>query len=399
MAETGFSKCLTATGWKKKTHEEIKESLVVYLKDVDPTFEEFAADIQNNLLDTAIPVIMEIQNMLGDVVNSYAPGYNNDFMWEQMASSVNLAYKDARNAQVTLLFSGTPGVYISKDTEVGAFKTSETVVVGSTGEVYVSAYAESEVEAPANTLTTISSTIDDSLTVTNPTAAIPFVDKETAEQLKNRAQKKLRNPRIGAIDYAEQAIKTVDGVVDRLVGFNMIQTATQQGIECIVGGGDDYELATVLAEAFLNLERLQSAPSDNEFDRRVEKKILFHGSSLAVEWTRPKKYDLAIALQLSFRGISVYKGRIEEVLLVKLQDIINNMQVGLPINQNLLNGALFEVLSEINIHKRYLQSSVWTITDTTTSNTLQWDTYGYLTAMKKDCYAELSGLTVTMVTA
>lgn len=405
MVNTGFSKCLTSAGWKKKTPQEIKDSLISYLKETNSSFEEFAADLQNNLLDTAVPVILEIQNMLADTVNSYAPGYANDFMWELLASSLNLKYRDEVKGQVTLLFKGNEGVYIPKDTEVGSFKTSKAVTIGTTGEVYVTAYSESETEASANSLTTINATIDDSLTVTNPSASIAYTPKETNEQLKLKAQQKLRNPRIGGIDYALARLKTIDGVNDKLISFNFIQTSMQQGIEVIIGGGDDYEIATVLAEAFLNLERLQSSPSDDEVDRKVVKTINYYGSPLSVEWTRPKKIELNLQLSVSFRSISVFEGKLREILQSKLEDYINNRKVGLPLNKNTLDGILFEVLESMDIDRMYLQSSTWKASTTKKSEeneesiSLTWDNYNYLNAFKKDCYGELKTLSLSIVTA
>lgn len=402
MVNTGFSKCLTSAGWKKKTPQEIKDSLISYLKETNSSFEEFAADLQNNLLDTAVPVILEIQNMLADTVNSYAPGYANDFMWELLASSLNLKYRDEVKGQVTLLFKGNEGVYIPKDTEVGVFKTSKAVTIGTTGEVYVTAYSESESEASANSLTTINTTIDDSLTVTNPTDAIAYTPKETVSQLKLRAQQKIRNPRIGGIDYALGELKSVKGVNDRLINFNFIQTSTQQGIEVIIGGGDDYEIATVLAGAFLNLERLQSAPSNDENDRRVVKTISYYGSPLSVEWTRPKKIDLNLELTLSFRSISVYEGRLQELLQGKLEEYINNRKVGLPLNKNALDAQLFEVLEAMEIDRMYLQESKWkakTLKGEDSELELNWDAYNYIVEFKKDCYGELKSLKVNLITA
>lgn len=399
MVDTGFSKCLTSRGWNKKTPEEIKESLISYMKEANSSFEEFAADLQNNLLDTAVPVILEIQNMLADTVNSYAPGYANDFMWELLASSLNLKYRDEVKGQVTLLFKGNEGVYIPKDTEVGSFKTSKAVTIGTTGEAYVTAYSESEAEASANTLTTINATIDDSLTVTNPTDSIAYTPKETASQLKLRAQQKIRNPRIGGTDYALAQLKSIDGVNENLINFRFIQTAMQQGIEVIIGGGDDYEVATVLVSAFLNLERLQSAPSDDENDRRVVKTIFYYGNPLSVEWTRPKKINLSLSLELSFRELSVFKGKLQEALQARLESYINNRKVGLPLNKNALDGLLFEELEAAGIDKMYLQSSTWQAKDAVTSSSLTWDSYNYLVEFKKDCYGELKEFQLSIITA
>lgn len=380
---------LTSQGYQIRQPSAIKEDLVKYMLTQNPSFDEFSADIQNNLLDTAVPIILQFENLIAELCNCYAPAYSNDFIWESLASTLGLTYRNEVKGQVSLQFKGETGTYIPEETEVGAFKTTRAVTIGTTGVVNVTATTDSEVEAEANTLTEINGNLE-GVTVTNPSPSIAYTPQETPEELKKRAQAILRNPRIGSVDYAVGELKKIDGVVERLISVGWVQTDTQQGIELVIGGGDDYEIANTLVGAFLNLERLFSVPSDNETDRTTKLNITYCGSTLDVQWTRPKHIQLLLKVNLTFRGVTVYEGKMKELMLERLEKYINNRKVGLPLNQNTLNSVLYEVLEIQGVDRMYLESAEW-LAENEEANQLTWDAYNYLECMKKDCYATLIG--------
>lgn len=390
--KTGF----TNKGYIKRTAEQIKSSMLDRIVRTNPTFNSWSGDIQSNILDTAIQPILEVENLVGDLANSYAPGYANDFMREQLASTLNLKYKDETKSKVTLKFTGDKGVFIPKGTKVlNDFLTDKAVSISTAGTAYVTASSESAETFAANTINEIKSVVHNSLAVTNPAASVPYSPEETSDELWARAQRKLRSPRKGGTEYALSEILACEGTSERLINFNFISTNTKRGVEAIIGGGDAADIATALVNSFLGLQNLVSDPSNNEADRTASWDVNYYGSVLPIVWTLPKLLELEISVQIAFRYVSVYEGRLGEAAQSLFETEINTRKVGVPISKTLLDSLVLQAVTAMGVEFQYVSRIDFTIISN--GQQLRFNNENYLQGIEKDVYTSLKSFQLQVV--
>lgn len=407
MADEEKSWGLTSAGYIKRDAETIKNQMVQKLQNSGVDFLNLPADIQNNLLDTAVVPIMEMENIVSDLITAYSPNYANDFIWNILATTMGLKRKKEYKASVELSFTGNPGVYIPEGTQVNSYETSKSVVIGTSGSVIVTAYSDIEEEAAANTLTQLNTIIDDSVKVTNIQASIPYISNETTEQMKWRAQAMLRNPRKGSYDFAKAKLEAVEGVNPRLIQF--IETTitekvvengidvqyAQKGIEAIIGGGTQEEVAVALFESFVETAKLISQPSNGETARTNEYVIDYFGSPLTIKWTRPKLISLDLVVTLKFKDVTLTGESFVTMLTDPLTNFINTRLLGVPFNKSSVDGFIFDILVDKGFDLDRLISLQYDVQ--ANGADAQWNADNYLEVVQHDCYTELSGLVVNVI--
>ena len=389
----------TSAGYVKRTPEEIKNALASYMTQNNPSYGDYTSDIQNNLLDTSVAKISEIENICAGIANSFSPAFDgcNDFIWEQQAATLGLKYKDESKSKVLLKFTGPAGLYIPQETEVSnGFKTDSSLTLDSTGVGTVTATSEEDAIFAKGTINEIKTLISDELTVTNPSSSIAFQPEETNKELKLRAQRLLRSPRKGSLDYALNKLTEIEGVQERLVNFSFEATTLNRGIEVIVAGGNSNEVATAIFDSFFDIGNIVSAPSNNENDRTSTFQINYFGSPIDIKWTIPKELKLKIEVEVSFRYVNVYSGTLEQQCQNAFANILNTRRVGLPLNRNLLNSLMYTEIKRLGIDLQYLASINYVIYDAEDDSMVSFDGTGYVSGVKKDIYTTLSEFKLTV---
>lgn len=400
---------LTENGYEKRSVDELKKDMVAALREMGTAYENQPADIQNNLLDSALVILLQFENLVAEMCNGYAPAYANDFLWLNLANSLGLTQKEEQQAQVDLQFTGSPGTYIPSGVNVGAFTTTQSLTLGTTGVGIVKAVADTDVSAPANTLTEIDEIIADDLKVTNPEASISKVPKESIEALRKRAQTILRTPRKGGYAYAIERLNSVEGVASRLVqireidflvteqGVEQNQTILRniQGIEVVVGGGDPYEVAGVLKDAFLETQKLISRPSNDEADRTIDVEIKYYGNTIPIKFTRPKNLDLTIVMYANLQNRVIPLAAMKGALSHPIEEYINNLHLGEPINKLALTDFALNILRVKGVEPTDFKNIDFVVSQGV--EVLSWNEDGFLDAINFDTYVTLAGFNVEYV--
>lgn len=529
---------MTAKGYIRRSAEELQEAIIKKIKERVPSFEKLPYDVQSNLIDTAVAKLAQYENMLDVMFNAYSLDGSNEFFFKQMGEELGLRMKNAYNSQVTLRFKGLPGDIIPLHTIVQdsskqhKFETMKRVVIGTTGEVDVLAYGESESIIPAGELTFLVSILSDGIAVTNPQASLAKINEETFEEFKFRAQARLRSPRMGGRLYAETCLKSIEGVDPRLISFyardytreydvlnpelnpdetegnkpippaekpngiipesvvrlvklinegqtrpnittlqqyvdskyaldvnvqekefvhlynkdnpnnyiyyntrwyevkfrrpgnmsivegygrgqNILaenyevipETGNTQlyfckspgnrigfyenrnskltllfgpqvdidesnkpdiknyiritGIESVVGGGDDYEVALALYQSFFETQKLLSNPSDNNKDRRKKITLGLYNNTFPVAFTRPKLIELNLKFKISAFKKSVSSLSVKNATKEYLEKAINSLKVGSDITINQLNQIIMPGLIDIDIQPVEVKTMGW----------------------------------------
>lgn len=399
---------LTQQGFVKRTASEIKEDLINHISQTLPDFTEQDADLTSDILNTSIISILQYEDMLNTLFNGYSPDFSNASLFKAFAESVGLRQRVAFNAQVTLTFSGKFGDFIPKDTictdaqGLVEFKTQDNIVLDTTGTGSVLALSDTLEVWDAGQIATIKSIVGDGIAVTNKVASLKFIDEETEDELKARVQAKFRSVRQGGKLYAESMLKGVEGVDRRLVAFydkTITQTFEQntyyiKGIEAVVGGGKDEEVAKALYLSFLETQKLVSNPSNNEASTRSREITLYiYNNPVTVRFTRPKLLQIGLQMNISFTSNISTPIALQNLTQSAVTNYVNNLTVGTPINLYSLIEIVMPILVDSGIPSYTMReiSFIYKISnDTIDTSYKAFNDSGFIPEILDDCYCELS---------
>lgn len=399
---------LTQQGFVKRTASEIKEDLINHISQTLPDFTEQDADLTSDILNTSIISILQYEDMLNTLFNGYSPDFSNASLFKAFAESVGLRQRVAFNAQVTLTFSGKFGDFIPKDTictdaqGLVEFKTQDNIVLDTTGTGSVLALSDTLEVWDAGQIATIKSIVGDGIAVTNKVASLKFIDEETEDELKARVQAKFRSVRQGGKLYAESMLKGVEGVDRRLVAFydkTITQTFEQntyyiKGIEAVVGGGKDEEVAKALYLSFLETQKLVSNPSNNEASTRSREITLYiYNNPVTVRFTRPKLLQIGLQMNISFTSNISTPIALQNLTQSAVTNYVNNLKVGIPINLYSLIEIVMPILVDSGIPSYTMReiSFIYKISnDTIDTSYKAFNDSGFIPEILDDCYCELS---------
>lgn len=396
---------LTKEGFKKRSPDEIREDIENTIRGEGSSFLRLPADIQNNLIDTAIPVIMQFENIAAEMMNSYGLDYANDSIWLNIARSVGLVRKGPIKSQVELKFTGLPGTFIPQGTRVGDFETSKAATIDSSGVVFVLATSEDYASADAETLDKVDAQLGADLKVINPEAAIAAQPEETMAQLRERTKTMFRSAHKGGLEYATAQLKSLPGVDPRLVKFRWVDygyTTIEKGltllkkvtgIEAVVGGGDAHQIAGTIFASFLETSKFISLPSDKETQRTVNTFVRYHDIDREISFTRPKNLDLGFKITLSFFDKAISSTAAEGVIKETFTKFINTYPLGDKLNRAALEGLIYTKFKEYGIGSNNLVNIKFEILDKE-GEAQEFDENGFLKNVKHDCYLTLRNLTI-----
>lgn len=399
---------LTQQGFVKRTASEIKEDLINHISQTLPDFTEQDADLTSDILNTSIISILQYEDMLNTLFNGYSPDFSNASLFKAFAESVGLRQRVAFNAQVTLTFSGKFGDFIPKDTictdaqGLVEFKTQDNIVLDTTGTGSVLALSDTLEVWDAGQIATIKSIVGDGIAVTNKVASLKYIDEETEDELKARVQAKFRSVRQGGKLYAESMLKGVEGVDRRLVAFydkTITQTFEQntyyiKGIEAVVGGGKDEEVAKALYLSFLETQKLVSNPSNNEASTRSREITLYiYNNPVTIQFTRPKLLQIGLQMNISFTSNISTPIALQNLTQSAVTNYVNNLKVGIPINLYSLIEIVMPILVDSGIPSYTMReiSFIYKISnDTIDTSYKAFNDSGFIPEILDDCYCELS---------
>ncbi|MDA0063016.1 baseplate J/gp47 family protein [Brachyspira hyodysenteriae] len=237
------------TGVIKDDPTVIRERLLNQAIEKVEDFTDLPSGIQNNLLDESVLDIVEIQDMLANVMNSISPSYANDFIVRELGEAFGLKIKDQALPNTTITFYGLAGVIIPEGLEVGnadgskKFITTKSDIINATGQVSI--YCEGadyyDTPTPANTLNILLNQVLNVTSCTNLNDAVETTPAETISEFRSRFQTRALANRSGTVATLDNALKEIEGTVDRLCTYKASQIV-EEGVskavlEIIVGGG------------------------------------------------------------------------------------------------------------------------------------------------------------------
>lgn len=272
-----------------------------------------------------------------ETINSVTPFGANLFLLNQLGQIYGVPQGTSTNTSVYVTFTGTPGYVIPKGTIVsdGSYQyvTQDASVISSGGtsaSVYCVATISGSWAVPANTVTTISSSVPAgvTLTVTNPLTGIPSTTAQTTEQYR---QQVLGAGLIGASGMV-QAIKTylqnVPGVVDTLI--SVVRNGTKW--EVIVGGGDPYAVANAIFQSVGDPGVLTGSSVSSTRDQTIT--IYNTPDSYNIIYVIPVQQTTSILVtwNSSASAGTISNGAVQSLCAAPIQAYVNSLGPGQGIN-------------------------------------------------------------------
>lgn len=355
---------LTAAGFTQDTPTQIRTDVTNEALASVAGFTSFPTELRTNLIDELVIYEMHFQDMISALANGIGPDFANDQQFKQFGSSLGLTMKDFQYAQATVRFTGTVGTIIPVNTRVSNGGTTVLYVkaqsiVGSTGTIDVLCESKQQiiVDIPANTITTLVDVLPSITSVNNPTAGTSGITAETLEQYKTAIYNEIQQPRYGTTARARSLLRAISGVEDRLIYFRTMQlpkvvggnTVYYQGIECVVGGGADYDVANALFTAFLQTKNLLSNPSNSESARTVSVMVQEYNSQFPVTFTRPKQISASLTVSIAIDGITTTNDIVEGLLKPVFESYFDTLEVGKSVSAASLNQLIYTTLAGASI--------------------------------------------------
>lgn len=350
---------LTKEGYIKRSPQELATLMLrEFIKDY-PQYEALPADLLSNLRDTAVLALSQYEECTAIFMNGYKWDGVNGWIFEQSAESLNLKRNEEYQSQVALTFKGKKGTIIPKGTIVTTehdtsirFYTETESLIDSTGTKNVICVSDYDGIVNRGDLTKIITGLDD-VEVTNLNTSLNKIPKETGEQLKRRFQELLRSPRVGTLDCAYSLLKSIEGVDPKCVKINQKEIRTkgeanevllQRGIEVVVGGGDDLEIAYALFKAFCNPKTLVSDPSDGNLDRKIQVDLNYVGSVIPIVFTRPTALRISITANVDLQGMTLPSVTATNICREAVINYVNSYTLGTPFNCKSLDKIIIDTL-------------------------------------------------------
>ena len=214
---------------------------------------------QGQLASSLAAIIADRDNQLARLMNQVNPDYAEGAMQDAIAKIYFLERKPETKAQAVCEFIGLAGVVIPKDYPVQdengqVWRVSKRYVIGSSGTVSAVVTANSDVNARAGSISTMTQYINGLDRVSNPHDSIAGKPAESREDFKDRRQKSVAINSLGMPASVYANVAKLPGVTDVYVIDNPKGTAVEKNgytlaphsIFVAVNGGDNEEIAKTI---------------------------------------------------------------------------------------------------------------------------------------------------------
>lgn len=387
-------------GYQPNTPEEIRQNLQELFTQKVPNFTSRPADLQSNIIDAFATGLIYVEQQLGILFNAYSPSFAPDFLFELRAAEQGLRRKGAFKSSVDIQFKGSPYSLIPANTgvtgtDLPTYTILEDVMIPSTGSILVTAYCN-DITIPTigvGALNTITTNLK-GITASNISTPTEPQEQESMDTFRKRVQAIWRNPRGGSYEYLLNQIQAIEGVDSRAVRLNI----SGNSVELVVAGGETSDIAfTMMRAGGITPILFVSNPSQSQTNRTVTQNLILNNQPIPYKFTRPLNVQIGIKVNLPLTNITATNNAVESVTQMAMEDYINNLKVGTPVNIASLTQVFIKAFeatggSAININANTINFEV---TNLTQSGTINFNSQGFL-ELQNDWYLTLSQYSVVI---
>lgn len=208
-----------------------------------------------DIASTDVGALMVADQIFVDLINSVTPYGANEFLLNQLGQIYGVQQGIGSNTSVYVVFHGDVGYFVPQGTIVSdgtyQYVTQDPVTISSSGysqSVYAISPQSGSWAVPANTVTTILSSVPApiTLTVDNPSSGIPSSSGQTVDQYRQQVLDAGLVQCSGVPLAIKTALQSVPGVVQTLISVRQVTRTGRTYWEVIVGGGDQYAVANAI---------------------------------------------------------------------------------------------------------------------------------------------------------
>ena len=225
---------------------------------------DLPASLIEDMASTATGAVAVQDQAFVDLVNSISPITANAFILTQLGNVYGVAQGLGSNTSVYVEFTGTPGFVVNAGFLVSdgtyVYATQEPTIIpsgGTTAGVYCVAQVAGTFPVPANTVTTLTTSVPTGITLscTNSAAGTPGAAEQSINEFRAQVIQAGRAVATGMPTFVKTTLQNVPGVQARLISL----IAAGGGYEIIVGGGDPYSVAGAIYQSLFDFESLVGA--------------------------------------------------------------------------------------------------------------------------------------------
>lgn len=346
---------MTANGPTANDPAALRNDLVTTIQAAVPDFTaNLPGLLVEDIVSAATGAMSQMDQARVDAINSITPYGANAFVLAQQGIMLGIAQGVADNTQVLVVFSGAsvPGYVIPAGFVVGDGQYQYVIqsggVIGTNGQSAPLLAVASQAgtwSVPAGSVTAIVTSLPSpyniAISVTNPQAGTPSSSVETVQDYRARIIEANQIVGQGVPTYLSVLLKDVPGVVPRLV--SVLQTTF--GWEVLCGGGDPYAVAFAIYRAILDLSSIMGS---NTAARNVNVSIIDGPNIYSIVYVNPPQQVTTVSAVWNTNLVNFTSGaQINQLGAAAIQNYINGITVGKPLNLNSIQAAFEAAIASI----------------------------------------------------
>lgn len=351
---------ITSAGAIPSTPTELRDALIAAATVISPSLTaNLPASLVEDLSSTGAGALVVQDQAYVDTINSIAPTTANEQILIQLGNTYGVTRGIGANTSVYIIFSGTVGFVINTGFLVSdgthQYQVQEPTIIpsgGSTGNIYCLAVDAGSWAIPANTVTTIASSVPAGVTLTcnNPLEGLAGEAEQSIEDYRRQVIQAGRAVATGVPTLLRTALERVSGVQARLIS---IQNVPSLGWEIIVGGGDPYEVANAIFQSMFNIQDLQLNQSVWGIPQTIT--ISDYPDNYDINFVVPTQRSVTITIHWSTASGTnfVSNNVVASLVQTPIQEYINSLRVGQSISllqlQQIFTDSVSSVIAEASI--------------------------------------------------
>lgn len=240
---------MTQTGLQPQTPTALQQQIIAQATALVPTVTtSLPGSLIEDMSSTAAGAAIVCDSAVVESIANVTPLGANQYVLANLGQIYGIQQGTPTNTSVYVTFTGTPGYTISPGFTVSdgshQYVVQDGGIIGTGGTslpLYCIATQTGTWAVPANTVTTLITSVPSSvtLTCTNPQAGTPSAGAESVSSFRGRIMQAGQAISQGMTTATKGQIQNVPGVQSRLV--SILQGTG--GFEVIAGGGDPYQIA------------------------------------------------------------------------------------------------------------------------------------------------------------
>ena len=258
---------ITSAGAVPDSPSTLRDELIAAATALSPSLTaNLPASLVEDLSSTGAGALVVQDQAYVDLINSIAPTTATEQVLIQLGNTYGVPRGIGSNTSVYVVFTGTVGFVINTGFIVSdgtnQFITQDPAVIPAGGVsdlVYCLATNAGSIAVPANTVTTVSTSVPAgvTLTVNNPNAGLVGKTEQPLSDYRQQVIEAGRAVATGVPTLLKTTLAKIDGVQRRLISVRQ----TDNGWEVICGGGDPYAVANGIFQSMFNIQDLEGAQS------------------------------------------------------------------------------------------------------------------------------------------